>query len=213
MLTSSFPLPSQVPEPVGALMLVACSCSALFQLVPTGQSACVVVSDSLGAPRGCEWGTRTLPADGSVPLGMCWDFWCLIFLLALFSPAALWVVLQNLPLQVPTAWLLHWAQHPGPPEAAHGCWCCGVGHGCCLLGWFGEAPPGHWDLCLCVPHTFPRSSCCCFVCTVLMLCSWVGLLSSFQAFGFGVYCFSFLPTLHKQTQPLAASPMPALRVC
>lgn len=40
-----------------------------------------------------------------------------------------------------------------------------------------------------------------------------GLLSSFQAFGFGVYCFFFLPALHKQTQPLAASLMPTLRVC
>lgn len=79
MLASSFPLPSQVPEALGALMLVARSCSALFLLVPTGQNACVVVSDSLGVPRGCEWASGWLCAPGDVlgllvshfPAGFC----------------------------------------------------------------------------------------------------------------------------------------------
>lgn len=134
----------------------------------------------------------------------------------LFSLAALWVILQNLPLQVPIAWLLRRAQHLAPAEATHGCWRGGMGHGCSLPRWFGEALPARcWGLCLCVSsltHLPPLS--------VLLFCLngadallLGGLLSSFQAFGFGVYCFFFLPALHKQTQLLAASPMPALRVC
>lgn len=134
----------------------------------------------------------------------------------LFSPAALWVVLQNLPLQVPITWLLRWAQHLAPAEATHGCWCCGMGHGCCLPRWFGEALPARrWGLCLCVSSLTPLPPL-----SVLLFCLngadallLGGLLSSFQAFGFGVYCFFFLPALHKQTQPLAAGPMPALRAC
>lgn len=103
-----------------------------------------------------------------------------------------------------------------PAETPHGCWCCGVGHGGCLLRWFGEALPArHWGLCLCVSSLTPLPPL-----SVLLFCLngadallLGGLFSSFQAFGFGVYCFFFLPALHKQTQPLAAGPMPALRVC
>lgn len=150
----------------------------------------------------CPWGCAGIS-------GVSFSCW------VLFSPAALWVVLQNLPLQVPIAWLLCWAQHPAPPQAMHGCWCCGVEHGCCLLGCFGDAPPArHWDLCLCVSSLTllpPLSVLFCLHGADALLLG--GLLSSFQAFGFGVYCLSFLPALHKQMQPLAASPMPALRMC
>lgn len=175
-----------------------------------------MVSDSLGAPRGCEWGTRTLPADGSVPLGMCWDFWCLIFPLGFVFPSCPLGGSPESAFAGPHCLAPVLGSASSPPQAMHGCWCCGVGHGRCLLGWFREAPPArHWDLCLGVSSLTPLP-----LLSVLLFCLnsagallLGGLLSSFQAFGFGVYCFSFLPTLHKQPQPLAASPMPALRVC
>lgn len=103
-----------------------------------------------------------------------------------------------------------------PTGAVHRGRCCSVGHGCCLLRWFGEAvPSGCWGLYLCVSSLTPLP-----LLSVLLFCLnsagallLGGLLSSFQAFGFGVYCFFFSPTLHKQTQRLAAGLMPALRVC
>lgn len=90
-----------------------------------------------------------------------------------------------------------------------------MGHGCCLLRWFGEAVPAEvWGLCLCVSSLTPLP-----LFSVLLFCLngadallLGGLLSSFQAFGFGVYCF-FFPPPRINRQPLAASLMPALRVC
>lgn len=151
----------------------------------------------------CPWGCAGIA-------GVSFSCW------VLFSPAALWVVLQKLPPQVPVAWLLRWAQHLAATEATHGCWCCGVGHGCCRPRSFGEALPARrWGLCLCVSSLTPLPPL-----SVLLFCLngadallLGGLLSSFQAFSFGVYWFFFLPALHKQTQPLAAGLMPALRVC
>lgn len=168
----------------------------------------MVVSDFPGSPRGCEWGTRTLPADGCVPWGFAGiagvSFSCWV----LFSPAAHGVVPQNLPLQVAVACLQHWAQHLVPTEAMHRCSCCGVEHGCCLLGWFGEAvPAGRWGFCLCVSSLTPLP-----LLSVLLFCLngadallLGGLLFSFQAFGFGVYCFSFSPPCvnrHSRWQPV-----------
>lgn len=45
-----------------------------------------------------------------------------------------------------------------------------------------------------------------------MLCSWVGFFLPSKPLVLGCIVF-FSPTLHKQTQPLAAGLMPALRVC
>lgn len=147
----------------------------------------------------CPWGCAGIA-------GVSFSCW------VLFSPAALWVVLQNLPLQVPIAGL---SIQP-PTEATHGCWCCGVGHGCCLPRSFRQALPArHWGLCLslCSLTPLPALSALLFCLNGADALLLGGLLASFQAFGFGVYCFFFLPTLHKQTQLLAASPMPVLRVC
>lgn len=153
MLPSSFPLPSQVPEDLGALMLVAPSCSALFLRVPTGRNACVVVSDSLGVPRGCEWGSGWLCAPGDVlgllvshfPAGFCFP-------------------------QLPSGWFsrICLCRSPSlgscvglsiqpPTEATHGCWCCGVGHGCCLPRLFRQALGFVFESLL--PHTSSPALC------------------------------------------------------
>lgn len=154
----------------------------------------MVVSDSLGAP-GAVSGARGLSQQMAVCRGD------LLGLLVSHFPAGFCFP------QLPTGWfpriclsrsLLHvssiglstWS----PLRQCTGA--CAVGHGCCLLGWFREAvPAGHWGFCLCVSSLTPLP-----LLSVLLFCLngadallLGGLLSSFQAFGFGVYCFSFSP--------------------
>lgn len=150
--------------------------------------------------------------DGYVPLGMCWDCWCLIFLLGFVFPSC---PLGGSPESVsagPHRWAPVLGSASSPPQRQRmdaGAVVWGMGAVC------RDCSGRHWGLCLSLCSLTPLPPL-----SVLLFCLnsadaflLRGLLASFQAFGFGVYCFFFLPTLHKQTQPLAASPMPVLRVC
>lgn len=176
----------------------------------------MVVSDSLGAPKGYE----------DSPRGWIWARGCMLRLLVsyfpagFFSPSPLGCVLQNLPLQLLVARLSTW-----PPLNPCAGLCCDIqlrglgGGGGQSLPRQGHCPLGH-VVCLCVSSLTPLPPlsvllfCCLNGADSLLL---GGLLSSFQAFGFGVYCFVLFcfspPALQKQTQWLAASLLPALRVC
>lgn len=174
----------------------------------------MVVSDSLGA-SGHDWGARTLPADGCVPWGSAGiagvSFSCWV----LFSLATYWVGLQNLPPQVAvvsaglgSAPGPHWGSAQElvlwcgawvlPPEVVRGgsaCWAQGFVFVCLL------------------PHTSSRAFCA----VVLFERCWCFALGwasfFFPSLWFWGVLFFLSPTPHKQTQPLAAGLMPALRVC
>lgn len=121
----------------------------------------MVVSDSLGAPKGYE----------DSPRGWIWARGCMLRLLVsyfpagFFSPSPLGCVLQNLPLQLLVARLSTW-----PPLNPCAGLCCDIQlRG---LGGGGVSPfPGRdtalwamWFVCASPPsHLFPRSLCCCFV--------------------------------------------------
>lgn len=147
----------------------------------------MVVSDSLGAPKGYE----------DSPRGWIWARGCMLRLLVsyfpagFFSPSPLGCVLQNLPLQLLVARLSTW-----PPLNPCGGLCCDIqlrglgGGGGQSLPRQGHCPLGH-VVCLCVSSLTPLPPL-----SVLLFCLngadsllLGGLLSSFQAFGFGVYCF------------------------
>lgn len=109
-----------------------------------------------------------------------------------FSPSPLGCVLQNLPLQLLVARLSTW-----PPLNPCAGLCCDIqlrglgGGGGQSLPRQGHCPLGH-VVCLCVSSLTPLPPlsvllfCCLNGADSLLL---GGLLSSFQAFGFGVYCF------------------------
>lgn len=147
----------------------------------------MVVSDSLGAPKGYE----------DSPRGWIWARGCMLRLLVsyfpagFFSPSPLGCVLQNLPLQLLVARLSTW-----PPLNPCAGLCCDIqlrglgGGGGQSLPRQGHCPLGH-VVCLCVSSLTPLPPL-----SVLLFCLngadsllLGGLLSSFQAFGFGVYCF------------------------
>lgn len=148
----------------------------------------MVVSDSLGAPKGYE----------DSPRGWIWARGCMLRLLVsyfpagFFSPSPLGCVLQNLPLQLLVARLSTW-----PPLNPCAGLCCDIqlrglgGGGGQSLPRQGHCPLGH-VVCLCVSSLTPLPPlsvllfCCLNGADSLLL---GGLLSSFQAFGFGVYCF------------------------
>lgn len=155
-------------------------------------------------PQRLRVGHEGSPSRWLCAVGMSWDAGVSFSSWVLFSPAPPWVGLQNLPLQVAVTRLHGWAQRLVPTEAMHRGWCCGVGHGCC----FGEAvPAGLWGLYLCVSSLTPLP-----LFFVLLFCLngadalVLGeLLSSFRAFGFGVYCFFFPPprvNRHSRWQPV-----------
>lgn len=126
-----------------------------------------------------------------------------------FSPSPLGCVLQNLPLQLLVARLSTW-----PPLNPCGGLCCdiqlrglGGGGGGQSLPRQGHCPLGH-VVCLCVSSLTPLPPL-----SVLLFCLngadsllLGGLLSSFQAFGFGVYCFVlFFPPRPAETDTVVGS--------
>lgn len=165
----------------------------------------MVVSDSLGAPKGYEDSSR----------GWIWARGCMLRLLVsyfpagFFSPSPLGCVLQNLPLQLLVARLSTW-----PPLNPCAGLCCdiqlrglgGGGKGQSLPRQ-GHCPLGH-VVCLCVSSLTPLPPL-----SVLLFCLngadsllLGGLLSSFQAFGFGVYCFVlFFPPRPAETDTVVGS--------
>lgn len=126
-----------------------------------------------------------------------------------FSPSPLGCVLQNLPLQLLVARLSTW-----PPLNPCGGLCCDIqlrglgGGGGQSLPRQGHCPLGH-VVCLCVSSLTPLPPlsvllfCCLNGADSLLL---GGLLSSFQAFGFGVYCFVlFFPPRPAETDTVVGS--------
>lgn len=130
-------------------------------------------------------GHEDSPSRRLCAVGMCWDCWCLIFLLGFVLPSC---PLGGSPESASSG---HCRVSPGLGSAPGPHW--GRAQGLVLR--CGAVPARCWGLYLCVSSLTPLP-----LLSVLLFCLngadallLGGLLSSFQAFGFGVYCFFFPP--------------------